>query len=595
MPAKVKKILRIDSTVSTKSVNPTDNNDENTTEIVSTESIDLPPDTMRCCEVAAESGVALDNFLIDNESIGDGSTDIDDHKFVDCKFVHGGAASGHPRRVDEPADIHDSQACNVLSNDNYALNNDVLTHEAIDIVDDVAVDSRATCTRAGGNNAINDNLDAITHDVPTVHNDAVDDAITDGSFDANDHKAASNGVNDIPIIEGTINNEDIDGPSIDNEKADQSVMVSKPVVSNINKRIQSVHFESNVTTAPLESPIVSIQQPKQDSPCKQVDSVKLDPISNENSNSECFAPTKFTVDVSMKPLVASNSEKILDSTALVDLESVNSKRDVETDGSCNSKTISLPEKKSSGTVSTSVLEEFQENSPNTRNLITLSKLTSLTPPEINLTDTWNILVDKLPVNSVKTTLTTTEINNNLEKLEHDVSVNAQRYSLESSRSHLHCTSNFENYESELAHNAGSNFRNYEIPNDLTNLPMNVELRKFKSETSKDVSASATASFINQGSSKSFEESVNSTFLKYFPDVPKNSMNLPLATDSSKCFGDVPRIAFPAVPPDSKMYGQGPGNQTITYVDAGAFPKKSSLSSIDYLNSMVENIGKSLDG
>ena len=143
------------------------------------------------------------------------------------------------------------------------------------------------------------------------------------------------------------------------------------------------------------------------------------------------------------------------------------------------------------------------------------------------------------------------------------------------------TSNSEKYFHKLQQPL--NFPNY--PTEIPRNVLNTEVQTLNPVLVAD------SEFMRHESTKSFEESINSTFLKYFPEIPKRSFNSPLTSDSGKYFRDNPKTVGSSVDSDSQKYIQDHGNQALVFSDKEGIPEQPKVSSIDFLNSMVENIGK----
>ena len=173
--------------------------------------------------------------------------------------------------------------------------------------------------------------------------------------------------------------------------------------------------------------------------------------------------------------------------------------------------------------------------------------------------------------------TTTDNNNILGKFEYLPPTNTEKYFSKTSMPYSPFTPHSGKCIDTVLHSENSNFLKYtsEIPGIAPDVSSNTDTQKCRNP---GISNSG-AVLLSKESTKSFEESVNSTFMKYLPEEPTK----PLTMDTVKHFNDTPR----AICTNSQKYIQDHGNEALVYSN-----KESKVSSIDFLSSMVENIGKS---
>ena len=509
MPAKVKKIPRLESSVSSNLKKHAENIPRNSSQTVSTDS---------------------ENLLIVAESIDSGSN---------------------------------TDNCDSVAVDNGLVNDRFVDNGVIDTVDDVAADTID---------------DVATDTIDDVATDTIDDVATDTI----DNVATDSIDNEATIECGAVDQSTMVSisPVIDSEKVYPETQaactrllrnsLAASAVEHVQSRSVSAdsHAFDNSSANVLESHMASTEISR-----------KIEPSVTEYSNFNISGKSDST------PL-ASNSKNISQSANVVKTEFTNSRsREIVSSDTCSSSEKISPE--ISRTVNTSVIPE---NCSDLGNLDTSQKL----PSAKNLTTTpssnsGNSCSENLSVNSQQIIQVSTG-NNNYNKKGDCVDLsNAMNHLSETSGEYSPCLLNSEKYTSEPAHGADSSFQKYVGKIGAPNLSLNTEFHILNPGIPGTISTRPDS---KRDGVKSFEESVNSTFRKFFPEMPQSSFNSPLTSESSKYFRDTPRPVCLSVASASKKYIQDPGNRTLVYPNENSFPEQNKLSSIDFLNSMVENIGKS---
>jgi hypothetical protein len=410
--------------------------------------------------------------------------------------------------------------------------------------------------------------------------------------DSYDNVTIDNG----PVDNGLIDEiDDASTDTIDNGATDQSIMVSDSErVLSETQNAYSIPSKNFLTASAAESRTTSFSAENQtiDSGAGSTEiSKKLESPVTEDSNMDISEKSDNT-------FVTSHPKNIPDST--VNTVSTNSGNQIENQRTVNSDISSDSEKtppEISRTVNTSAVLGNCSNAGNVDTSLKLPSTTTnlaeiLTRTSTTDSGTLKSHSESFSANSQQIPLTSTDNNNSLGKLEYLVPLNAQKYFSETSGKYSPYTSG--KYMSELSQTGNSNFQKYvsEIPKNAPTLSLNTELQKLNPGIPRTISTCTDSEFPSQEGPKSFEESVNSTFLKYFPEIPKRSFNSPFSAESGAYFRDIPRTVCSSVNSDSEKYIQDPGNQALVYPDEKNFPEQKKVSSIDFLSSMVENIGKS---
>lgn len=410
--------------------------------------------------------------------------------------------------------------------------------------------------------------------------------------DSYDNVTIDNG----PVDNGLIDEiDDASTDTIDNGATDQSIMVSDSErVLSETQNAYSIPSKNFLTASAAESRTTSFSAENQtiDSGTGSTEiSKKLESPVTEDSNMDISEKSDNT-------FVTSHPKNIPDST--VNTVSTNSGNQIENQRTVNSDISSDSEKtppEISRTVNTSAVLGNCSNAGNVDTSLKLPSTTTnlaeiLTRTSTTDSGTLKSHSESFSANSQQIPLTSTDNNNSLGKLEYLVPLNAQKYFSETSGKYSPYTSG--KYMSELSQTGNSNFQKYvsEIPKNAPTLSLNTELQKLNPGIPRTISTCTDSEFPSQEGPKSFEESVNSTFLKYFPEIPKRSFNSPFSAESGAYFRDIPRTVCSSVNSDSGKFIQDSGNQALVYPDEKNFPEQKKVSSIDFLSSMVENIGKS---
>ena len=426
-------------------------------------------------------------------------------------------------------------------------------------------------------------------DTESTHADNVDNVNVDNV--TVDKGLADNGVIDNGVIDkiDNVSADTIDNVVSDNGATDQSMIVSVTPVADSNKVFPETQTATSFKNVATESGATSCEHSKSVSPTEQtIENPSMNVLDTEAASSEISKKLESPVtedsnmDISEKSddtFVASGSRDITDNTT--SLSQIENRETVNSDVSSGSEKIPR-------TISRTVNAEsvIPGNCSNAGNL------PSTTISEKNLggtsiTDSCTLKAgsENFAADSRQTNLTSVDNKTNLGKFEHLIPSNGQKCFSETSENYLPYTSKSGKYMSEPAQPA--NFQKY-----VSEIPLNTELQRPNAGIPRTISASTNSGFLSQEGPKSFEQSVNSTFLKYFPEIPKRSFNSPLAADSSKYFHDIPRTVCSSGSSGSEKYNKDPGNEALVYPAEGNFPNHNKVSSIDFLSSMVENIGKS---
>ena len=375
----------------------------------------------------------------------------------------------------------------------------------------------------------------------------------------------------------------VDAVTINNEEADQSIKVSIMPVAGSDK----VMPETEIATSPEASKSFSPGKQTVNSSSMNVAehssteiSEKIESPMTEDSNMDISEKSDITA-------VTSNSRNISDNATTVRNKSTNFKNQIENEETANSIATSCSEKIRPEISETLNAESIiPRNDANSGNLDISGKNLTAT----SVTDSWTLKSDSENFTEIsgQTTRPTLDNNNIIGKVEYLIPSDARKYLSETSGNY---TSDSGKYISEPAPTA--NFRKYmgEIPKNVSNVPLNTEVQKPNPQIPRTILASTDSEFSSQGP-KSFEESVNSTFLKYFPEIPKRSFSVPLTAETAKYLRDIPSTVSMSIGSDSQKYIRDSGNQALVYPDEESSSKQKTVSSIDFLSSMVENIGKS---
>ena len=431
-----------------------------------------------------------------------------------------------------------------------------------------------TVSESTDSGSINVNCDGVTVDNGLGNDRFVDNGVIDTVDDV-----AADTIDDVAT-------DTIDNVAIEYRATDQSKKVSiSPVIDSEN-----VLSETHTACTKLlrnylaASAVQHVQSGSVPGDNHATDNA---PASVFESQAESSVMENSNVDVFNKSdnaFLASDSRNVSDRANIVKTEFTNS-------GSwhkVSSDACSSSEKVLSEIPRASIIPE---NSSCIRNLDTcpksLSTKNSENPNTTALSKPGNSDSENFSVNNQPIIRILTDINNHDEKVDCVDPSNALKHFSETSGKYSPSLSNSGKYTCE-----NSNFQKYVGEFDAPNLPLNTELQILNPEIPGSIPTRSDSKFLAKDGAKSFEESVNSTFRKFFPEVPQSSFNSPLTTESSKYFRDIPRAVSSSVSPVSRKFIQDPGNQALVYPNKNGVPQQNKLSSIDFLNSMVENIGKS---
>ncbi|XP_028405886.1 uncharacterized protein LOC114528448 [Dendronephthya gigantea] len=304
-------------------------------------------------------------------------------------------------------------------------------------------------------------------------------------------------------------------------------------------------------------------------------------------NSEFSRKGDSNLNISKKPdnIIASSASEKNDDLTITKLEVTNSKLQIDVSGNANvisnSNQDILEKLNASESSSTSENCQISDECQTSENLGASLKSPSQTNSEKKFaaSPTNSCNIDTNYENS--STDSPQSTGSFPGKSGTSLALNTPKYYFDTSGNFSSVTLNSKKYSHELQQPL--NFSKY-----VTEIPRNV----LHTEVQKvDPVIMGDSEYIKHESTKSFEESINSTFLKYFPEIPKSSFNSPLTGDSGKYFRDLQRTVRSSVESDSQKYIQDHGNQALVFSDKEGIPEQSKVSSIDFLNSMVENIGK----
>lgn len=439
-----------------------------------------------------------------------------------------------------------------------------------------------TVTESPDSGSNTDNCDSVTVDNGLVSDRFVDNGVIIDTVD--------------DVSTDKIDN----GATIECGEKDQSIMVSISSVINSEKVFPETQpactkLLRNALAASAVERVQSVDSHATDNSSANESQTASTEISRKVESSVTEDSNLHISEKSDNTLLASNSKNISQSANVVKTEFTNSgncgSREIVSSDTCSSSEKILPE--ISRTVTTSVIPE---NCSNFGNLDTSRKLLSAKNSE-NLTTTsssnsGNSDSENLSVHSQQIIRISTDTNNYNEKVDCVDPSNSMNHFSETSGKCSPCLSNSGKYTSEPAHSANPNFQKYVSEIGAPNLSLNTELQILNPGILGTISTRPDSKFLGRDGAKSFEESVNSTFRKFFPEMSQSSFNSPLTSESSKYFRDNPRTVCSSVSSASEKYIQDPGNRTLVYPNENRFPEQNKLSSIDFLNSMVENIGKS---
>ena len=378
----------------------------------------------------------------------------------------------------------------------------------------------------------------------------------------------------------------IDMVTTDNGENDQSITVPMTAVAVSD----NVMPETRPATSPEASRSVSSDEQTVDNTstnasedCSTEISRKLESPKTEDSN----------MDISEKAdnTPAPSNPRIITDNATTVSECTNSENQIENEDNHDPVVSLCSEKVQLGITGTVNAESvIPRNITSPGNLGTSLKFPSTANSGKNLTATpVTESLENVADNSRQNIRTTLDNNKILGKFEYLIPLNAQKYFSETSGNYSPSISNLGKYMSEPAEAANTQKYADEIPRNVSTLAPNTGFQKPNPKIPGTMSASSNSQFLGHAQ-KSFEESVNSTFLKYFPEIPKSSFGAPLPVESRKYFRETPSTS---VSSNSEKYiKEDPENQALVYPDEENVSEKTNVSSIDFLSSMVENIGKS---
>lgn len=435
-----------------------------------------------------------------------------------------------------------------------------------------------TVTESTDSGSINDNCDGVTVDNGLVNERFVDNGVIDTVDDV-----ATDAIDDVAT-------DTIDNVAIEHRATNQSKKVSLSPVIDSENVLPETH---TACTRLLRNSLAASAVQRVQSGSVSGDNHATDNSPAFESQVESPVMENSNVDIFNKPdnaFLASESRNVCDRANIVKTEFTNSgnsgSRHMVSSDACSGSEKVLPE--IPRTVNTSIISE---NSSSIGNLVTCPKSLSTKNSENTnttaLSKPGNSDCENFSVNNQPIIRISTDINNYDEKVDCVDPSNALKHFSETSGKYSPSLSNSGKYMCE-----NSNFQKYVGEFGAPNLPLNTELQVLNPGIPGSIPTRSDSEFLGRDGARSFEESVNSTFRKFFPEVPHSSFNSPLTTESSKYFRDIPRAVSSSVSPVSRKFIQDPGNQALVYPNKNGVPQQNKLSSIDFLNSMVENIGKS---
>ena len=430
-----------------------------------------------------------------------------------------------------------------------------------------------TVTESTDCGLINDNCDGVTVDNGLVNDRFVDNGVIDTVDDV-----VADAIDDVAT-------DTIDNVAIEHRATDQSKKVSISAVIDSENVLSETH---TACTKLLRNSLAAsaVQHVQSGSVSGDNHTTDNSPASVFESQVESSVMENSNVDIFNKSdnaFLASDSRNVCDRANIVKTEFTNSgnsgSRHMVSSDACSGsekvlseipRTSIIPENSCIGNldICPKPLSTKNSENPNT---------TALSKP--GNSDSENFSVKNQPIIRIST-----DVNNYDEKVDCVDPSNALKHFSETSGKYSPSLSNSGKYTCENVKYVGE----FGVPN----LPLNTELQILNPGIPGSIPTRPDSKFLAKDGAKSFEESVNSTFRKFFPEVPQSSFNSPLTTESSKYFRDIPRAVSSSVSPVSRKFIQDPGNQALVYPNKNGVPQQNKLSSIDFLNSMVENIGRS---